>query len=96
MEREPIAVQSVKDIQPSGKRWLEDVLGQRLEEDQQVFIMVFTPGVLPDDATRRQALARIEGTLAKVDEHGRADGVTPENSDAAVQEAMEQVRRRQP
>jgi hypothetical protein len=52
MEHEPLTIQSVKDLQDSGKRWLENVLGQHLKENQQVFIMVFTPGVEPDEASQ--------------------------------------------
>src|SRR5438128_1151946 len=58
MEHELLTVQNVKDLQAHGKRWLEDVLGGHLKENQQVFIMVFNPDVEPDEATRRQALAK--------------------------------------
>src|SRR5207249_3964395 len=55
MEHELLTIQNVKDLQDGGKRWLENVLGQHLRENQQVFIMVFTPGVEPDEAARRGA-----------------------------------------
>ena len=58
MEHEFLTVQNVKDLQDGGKRWLENVLGQHLKESQQVFIMVFTPGIEPDEASRRLALCR--------------------------------------
>lgn len=92
MEREPVAVQSVKDIQASGKRWLEDVLGRQLESNQQVFIMVFTPGVVPSDERRREALAGLERTWEQVEKHMKAHGITADEFDTAVDEAMEHVR----
>ena len=55
MEHDPSPSQSVKDIQASGRHWLEDVLGQHLQENQQVFIMVLSPGREPDEEARRQA-----------------------------------------
>lgn len=96
MEREPVAVQSVKDIQASGKRWLEDVLGRHLENNQQVFIMVFTPGVVPSDERRREALAGLEKTWERVEKHMKDRGNTADEFDAAVDEAMEHVRPWQP
>lgn len=92
---ESIAVKNVKDIQATGKNWLEGVLGQHLEENQQVFIMLFTPGVEPDEVTRRAALDRMEKSWAKVGEHMEEHGITPEEFDAGVDEAMEQTRRRE-
>ena len=96
MEKEPLTIQSVKSLQDSGKRWLEDVLGQHLRENQQVFIMVFTPGIEPDEASRRQALASIKQTMTQVEGNLAVGGVTGEEFDAAVDEAMEDVRRRDP
>ena len=94
MEKEPLTIQSVKNLQDSGKRWLENVLGQHLKENQQVFIMVFTPGVEPDEASRRQALATVKQTMAQVESNLAEEGVAGEDFDAAVGEAMEDVRRR--
>lgn len=96
MENELLTVQNVKDLQDSGKRWLEGVLGHNLKESQQVFIMVFTPGVQPDEATRRQALAGVERTMAEVGKNLTDQGVTDEEFESAVDEAMEDVRRREP
>ena len=92
MERQPIAVRSVKEIQGSEKRWLEAVLGQHLHDNQQVFIMLFTPGVVPDEATRRRARDGIRNLQAKAQAHADAQGITNAEIDAAVDEAMDHVR----
>src|SRR5438067_11337253 len=96
MEREPIAVQSVKDIQATGKRWLEEVLGHHLGDNQQVFIMVFTPGAEPTEAARAQARAGLEQTWERVEKHMQQHGISEAEFDDAVDEAMKQVRRREP
>jgi hypothetical protein len=96
MQHELLTVQNVKDLQNGAKRWLEDVLGQHLKESQQVFIMAFTPGVEPGEAARRRALASAESTMAQVEKNLTEKGVTGEEFDALVDEAMEQVRRREP
>lgn len=96
MEHELLTVQKVNDLQDNGKRWLEHVLGEHLKANQQVFIMVFTPGVQPDEASRRQALASVKQTLTYVEKNLSESGVTGEEFDSAVDEAMGDVRRRQP
>ena len=92
MDHELLTVQNVKDLQDGGKRWLEDVLGQNLRENQQVFIMVFTPGVEPDEATRRQARAGLERTFQKTEQYADEHGITADEVDAAADEAMRHVR----
>src|SRR5947199_2387513 len=95
MEQLPITVESVKDIQATGKRWLEDVLGHHLRDNQQVFIMVFTPGAEPTEAARAQARAGLEQIGARVDEHMQEHGITEAEFDDAVDDAMKHVRRRE-
>ncbi len=96
MENELLTVRNVKDIQDSDKRCLESLLGRQLQENQQIFILAFTAGVVPDEATRRKALAGIHQIQAKAETYANAHGVTDEEIDAAVDEAMEHVRRRTP
>lgn len=94
MERSPIAVESVKNLQANGKRLLEDILGQKLQENQQVFIMVLSPGTEPDEAARQRARAGLEATFQKTEAYAREHGVSDEQIDAAIGEAMEHVRPR--
>ena len=95
MEHELLTVQKVNDLQDDGKRWLENVFGKHLMENQQVFIMAFTPGAQPDETTRRRALACVKQTMSTVEKNLSAAGVSDGEFDAAVDEAMEDVRRRQ-
>jgi hypothetical protein len=95
MQSESFMVQDVKDLEDGGKRWLQNVLGQQLDESQQVFIMVFTPGQEPDQGARQRALASVENTMAQVEKNLTEHGVAAEEFDAAVDEAMEHVRPRE-
>ncbi len=92
MELEPTTIQSVKDIQTSRRRWLEKVLGQHLNENQQVIIMVMTPGRIPDEETRRQARAALQDTFRKTEAYALAHGITDADIDTAIQDAMDHVR----
>ena len=92
---EQVTLNNVSDIQADKRLWLEGLLGQQLRENQQVFIMVFTPGAVPDEVTRRAATARIERTLDAAERHAVERGITAEDADEAVAEAMEHIRSRQ-
>ena len=96
MQKELLTLQNVKDLQSGAKHWLEDVFGQRLDETQQVFIMVIKTGAEPGEATRRRALATAEILMAQVEKNLAERGVTDEAFDATVDEAMEHVRQREP
>jgi hypothetical protein len=84
----------VNDIPEPDRRSLENLLGHPLSADQQVFIMVFSAGKIADHETRRVATERIRRTLEEVDRRRAAQGITEEEVDAAVDEAMEHVRPR--
>ncbi|HKI31238.1 MAG TPA: hypothetical protein VKA46_05185 [Gemmataceae bacterium] len=92
MEHELVTVENVRDIQAGGRRWLEDVLGQHLQEHQQVFIMVLSPGRAPDEEARRQARTALEATFRKTDAYAREHGITDAEIDAAIQDATDHLR----
>jgi len=84
----------VNDIPEPDRRSLENLLGRPLQTDQQVFVMVFSAGKAPNEAERRAATERIRHTLDTVDRHRAAHGITDDELEAAVDEAMDQVRSR--
>jgi hypothetical protein len=92
MERVPITVESVRNLQASDKRLLEDIVGQPLQDNQQVFIMVLSPGSEPDEAARRQARAGLEAVFQKTAAHASEHGIAEDEIDAALQEAAQQLR----
>jgi hypothetical protein len=94
MENELVAVQNVKDLQDAGKQWLEHVLGRQLQENQKVYIMVFTPGDEPDATVKRQGFAAANLVWNRVSANLESKGASDKEFDAAVDEAMEHVRRR--
>jgi len=93
---ETLTVRNVNGMQGDKKAALEGLLGQELRNDQQVFIMVFTPGAVPDEEVRRASAERIERTLAAAEQRAAERGISADDSDAAVDEAMEQIRPRRP
>jgi hypothetical protein len=93
---ETMTVRNVNDMQGDKKAALEGLLGQELRDGQQVFIMVFTPGAVPDDETRRVSAVRIAATLDAAEEQAAERSISAAQSDAAVDEAMHHVRPRRP
>ncbi len=94
MDHTRITVESVSNLQGNGKRLLEDLLGHRLQDNQQVLIMVLSPGIEPDEAAHRQARQGIEATIQKTEAYAAEHGVSDDAIDAAIEEAMRQVRPR--
>ena len=87
-------VRNVKDIDANERRYLEGTLGRQLQENQQVIIRVIDLGVEPDDATRRGALGDASAIARKARANAAALGVTDEEVDAAIDEAIDHVRRK--
>ena len=56
------------------------------------YILVFKPGVVPDENARRRALASMQRTFAVAEQHAQQQGVTDAEIDEAVDEATDQVR----
>jgi len=87
--------ENVSDLSASKRESLEAVLGRHLEVHQRIFIQVFDPNAAPDESTRRAALASLERTFAQTDQYAKEHGITAEEADAAVAEAIEHARRRE-
>ncbi len=85
---------NVNQIPADDKRTLETLLGSTLEPQQQVLILAYTPSTLPADDVRQSAGDRIMRTIAANRQYAAGEGVSIEAADAAVEEALTQVRRR--
>lgn len=85
---------TVGEISETARRSLEDLLGRRLQPDQRVLVMVFSAGETPDESVRREALIGLRQIIASAQRNADAKGVSDEEIDAAVEEAMAHVRRR--
>jgi hypothetical protein len=82
----------VDEMAGDDRRSVEHLLGQPLQEDQQVYILAFKPGVVPAEAARQRALARMQQTFAGTEQQARQRGVTETEIDETVDEATEHVR----
>jgi len=74
------------------RRSVEHLLGHPLQDDEQVYILAFKPGVIPDEQTRRRALANLQQMFAAAEQHSMEQAVSDTEIDAAVEEAMDQIR----
>ncbi len=91
---ESVSSRNVNDLPASERHALEGMLGQSLDPNQRVFVMAYTPNAVPDEAAREAARASLQRTFEKIDQYAAAHGVTPEEADAAIDEAMQHVRPR--
>jgi hypothetical protein len=88
------AIRNVNQIPADEKRALETLLGATLEPEQQVLILTYRRNVRPDDDARQAARQRIADTIAVNQQFAVSQGVSPEEADAAIDEAMSQIRHR--
>ncbi len=91
---EPTSSRNVNDLPAAERQVLEGMLGQPLSPDQRVFIMAYTPSAAPEESVREAARERLQRTFEKVDQYAAAHGVTPQQAEEAVEEAMGHVRPR--
>lgn len=89
-----ITTRNVTDLQPPDRQALEHLLGNSLQGNEQVFIMAYAREAKPDETARAAALERIKQVQSAVEKYAAEHGITAEEAEAAVDEAMEHVRPR--
>lgn len=87
-----VVVRKVKQLPSEEKRSLESLVGRALEDNQQVFILAFTPSLEPDEKARQEAMHGLAQTWEKVEKHMLQHGITDEEFDSAVDKAADEVR----
>jgi len=83
----------VKSLELDERRLYESVVGHALRESQRVIIRVVDLEAEPDQATRRAAMSRAVEIAREGREAARAQGVTEEEANAAIEQAIRDVRR---
>lgn len=87
-------LRNVKDIAGDDRRSLEHVVGAHLRDHQQVLIHVLDIDVLPPDEARRAGIQEASAIAERGRAHAAAQGVSPEEADAVIDDAIRQVRQR--
>jgi hypothetical protein len=85
-----VAVRRFRDLDESARQWVARLFGRDLGEDEEITISVFPPHRGPAAAVRQQAAARLDRVLDKAAENMEA--VSDQEFEAAVDEALQQVR----
>jgi hypothetical protein len=89
-----VAMRKVKDLEPAARRWLQKLLGRKLQEAEEVTVMVSSAQSASPEAVRRKAFARLERIMDKAAQ--KAAHIPDREVEAAIDEAMAHVRRRKP
>ena len=87
-------VRSVKGLESDERRVYEAVLGCALQDNQQVLVMVLNPGAAADDSIRRKAVEEFHELCREGTEHRERLGVSIEEADQVLEEALRAVRSR--
>jgi len=89
-----IVSRNVDDLPEPSRQGIEQLLGVRLEAHQRVYIIVAAPLAGPAESKRRPAARRMQELIVRAQAHADAHGVTDQEMDASVEEAMTRVRHR--
>ncbi len=88
-------IRNVTELPPSERQLYETVLGEHLEQNQRVLVMVLKPGVEPDEAVRRKAMADFQKLCEQGTAHRERLGISVEEADRVLDEAIAHVRSQQ-
>jgi hypothetical protein len=86
-------IRDVKSLESDQRHLYEAVVGHALRENQGIILHVIELGAEPDQATRRAALSRAVEIAREGREAAKAQGITEEEAGAAIDEAIQEVRR---
>jgi len=85
-------IRDVKALESDERRLYESALGRALQENQRVLVMVLNPGVEPDESVRRKAMEDFHAVCREGTEHRERMGITVEEADQALDEAVRAAR----
>lgn len=85
-------IRDVPALDEAHRRSLEALLGHQLLGNQRVYIAVLSDLPVTSPESRQQALQNLRALGAEVDAHMQRQGVTPQQWDAAIDAACEEVR----
>lgn len=85
-------VLNVKDLEAAERQRYETVLGQQLEDNQQIIMTVVPTSSEHSSDERAQAWANIQKLSKKAEQHMRSNGTTEQQWEAAADAACEEVR----
>ena len=85
-----VLIHKANELRPQTRAALEAELGRRLQDNEEVSIMVFVPHEAPTGKTRRAAARRLEEHLNRID--AKTKGVAEAEMEAALDEALRSVR----
>lgn len=89
---EDIAIKRAADLPEAAKSAIESLLGRPLADDEEVSVMALRAHMAPAGPERKAAADRLKAVLGSMAQ--KAQGVPPEEFEAAVDEAMQRVRPR--
>lgn len=83
---------NVKDLEAAERQRYETVLGQQLEDNQQIIMTVVPTSSENSSDERAQAWADLQQLSKKAEQHMRSTGTTDQQWEAAADAACEEVR----
>jgi len=87
-----IACHKVKELQPDARRIVQELVGRKLREEDQVSIRVIGPHPAPSPAVRRKSAKRLEDLMDNAAR--KAKDIPAKEIDRLIDEALRHTRAR--
>ena len=84
---------NAEDLSNPDRRAIEHLLGKALDSDDHVVVIAYKAAA-GEQLIRDQARVRVEGLLIQAESHAIASGISSDEADEAIAEAMRAVRPR--
>jgi hypothetical protein len=68
------------------------MVGRPLQAEDRVFLVILRPNREPTAEAKARARARLDEVFAQVDRYGQEHGITPDEADAAIDLAVQEIR----
>ena len=92
METKPF--NSVADLSREQRQAVESMVGHALDSQDVLFLVVMRPGQEPTVQDKARARARLDKVFQQADRFGEQQGIQPDAADAAIDDAVQDVRSR--
>jgi hypothetical protein len=89
---EATSFSNVADLSQEQRLAVESMVGRPLQAEDRVFLVVLRPNREPTAEAKARARARVEQVFAQTDRYGQEHGITADEADAAIDQAVREIR----
>jgi hypothetical protein len=83
---------NVADLSEEQRSAVESMVGRSLQSEDRVFLVVLRTDREPTPEAKARARAKLDQVFAKTDSYGREPGISADDANAAIDQAVREIR----